>query len=144
MTLRLTPWVQQVRAATPYGYQPEYLTHDNDAIFKGSLLQEFLSNAEITPKHIAPRSPWQNGICERLIGNVRRELLDRIIPLNQRRLERLLADYVNYYNNVRTHQSLGGESPVKGVSPPETKGKDTALSATPILCGLYHGYEKVA
>ena len=75
---------------------------------------------------------------------MRRELLDHIIPLNQRHLERLLVEYVNYYNNVRTHQSLGDESPVKGIPPPETKVKDTVLSATPILGGLYHDYEKVA
>ena len=89
-------------------------------------------------------SPWQNGICERLIGIVRRDLFDHIIPLNERHLEPLLAEYVEYYNNVRTHQTLGGRSPIIADKPPITSAKDTKLKAKPILGGLYHDYDKVA
>jgi len=136
--------IQQIRNATPFGKQPKYLIHDNDAVFKDSRFQQFLQNLNIKSKSITPQSPWQNGICERLIGIVRRELLDHIIPLNQQHLERLLAEYVAYYNNVRTHQTLGGETPVESAPPPKTELKDTVLSAKPILGGLYHDYEKVA
>jgi hypothetical protein len=75
---------------------------------------------------------------------VRRELLDHIIPLNQRHLEILLAEYVDYYNNVRTHQFLGGETPIKSTPPPLTVIENTKLKAIPILGGLYHDYDKVA
>jgi len=102
-------------------------------------------NAPWLIQQITSHSPWQNGICERLIGIVRRELLDHCIPLNQRHLERLLTEYVEYYNNVRTHQALGGETPiVKFTPPPLTLVKDTKLTARPILGGLYHDYEKAA
>jgi hypothetical protein len=40
------------------------------------------------------RSPWQNGVAERWVGSCRRELLDHVIPLNERHLKRLLLQYV--------------------------------------------------
>jgi len=135
---------KQLRNATPFGKQPNYLIHDNDTIFRAGRVQQFLSLAGIKSKRTAHRSPWQNGICERLIGTMRRELLDHIIPLNQRHLERLLAEYVNYYNNTRTHQFLDGETPIKSLPPPKTTMANTILSATPILGGLYHSYDKAA
>ena len=136
--------VQQLRNATPFSNKPKYLIHDNDAIFKSNLLQQFLSIAGIKSKNITPHSPWQNGICERLVGIVRRELFDFIIPLNQKHLERLLVEYTGYYNRVRTHQALDGETPIKSPPPPKTVVKDTVLSTKPILGGLYHEYQKVA
>jgi len=136
--------IQQIRNATLFGNQPKYLLHDDGQPFRDKIFQQFLSRINIKSVSITPYSPWQNGICERLIGIVRRELFDHIIPLNQRHLERLLAEYVQYYNNVRTHQTLGGESPVKAVPPPKTTVIDTALRGKPILGGLYHDYQKVA
>jgi len=52
------------------------------------------------PIRTAFRSPWQNGIAERWIGSVRRDLLDHVIVLNRKHLRRLLNDYVRYYNLV--------------------------------------------
>jgi transposase InsO family protein len=103
--------VQQLRNATSYGKQPKYLMHDNDAMFKNAQVKRFLYNSNIKSKNTTPHSPWQNGICERLVGIVRRELLDHVIPINQRNLENLLNEYVYYYNHVRTHQTLDGETP---------------------------------
>jgi transposase InsO family protein len=136
-------WVtQQMRNCTPFGKQPLYLIHDNDPILTSMNFQGFLSSSNIKSKRIMPRCPWQNGICERLIGIVRRELLDHVIPLNERHLNCLLAEYVEYYNNVRTHQSISCQTPVKSIQSPKTKAKDTVLRAKPILGGLYHSYEK--
>ena len=138
-------WVmQQIRNATPFGKQPKYLLHDNDAIFRASLFQWFLENCGTISKRTSYHNPWQNGICERLIGIVRRKLFDHIIPLNQRHLERLLAEYVDYYNTIHTHQALDGETPVPSLMSPKTLMSDMRLSAKPILDGLYHGYQKVA
>ena len=135
---------QQFRNATPFGYQPKYLIHDNDSVFKSVDFQLFLRACNIKSIHTSFRSPWQNGICERLIGIVRRDLLDHIIPLSQSHLQNLLSEYMGYYNNVRTHQTLGGETPVKTVKPPPSKIKDTILISKPILGGLYHDYQKAA
>jgi transposase InsO family protein len=56
----------------------------------------------------ARRSPWQNGHAERLIGSIRRECLDHVVILGEAHLRRILA---GYYNELRTHLSLGKDSP---------------------------------
>jgi putative transposase len=59
----------------------------------------------------APRSPWQNAYSERVIRSIRRECLDHVIVLSGVGLQRVLADYVAYYMNTRTHLSLGKDAP---------------------------------
>ena len=54
------------------------------------------------------RSPWQNGMAERWVGSCRRDLLDRIVALNERHLKRLLCEYVRYHHEDRTHLGLEG------------------------------------
>jgi len=136
--------IQQIRNATPFGKQLKYLIHDNGGMFIEKTFQQFLTKCNIISKRITYRSPWQNGICERTVGILRRELFDHIIPLDQRHLERLLEKYVKYYNNTRTHQTLDGETPVQHDRPPLTPVKNTSLKSKPILGGLYHSYDKVA
>ena len=138
-------WVtQQLRNAMPFGHQPEYLIHDNDSIFVDKKLQQFLVNANIKVKRTGYHRPKENSICERLIGILRRELLDHIVPLNNRHLERMLEEYIYYYNHIRTHQALGGETPVPRDKPEATSAGNTVLKSKPILGGLYCDYEKVA
>jgi len=134
---------QQMRNATPFGRQPKYLIHDNDPVFACKYFQGFLARLGIVSKRITPRCPWQNGVAERLVGIVRRELFDHVIPLNERHLSVLLKEYVAYYNNVRTHQALDGGTPVRKGKPPPTLVDDTVLLARPLLGGLYHDYDKV-
>jgi len=139
-------WViQQIRETTPFGAIPNYLIHDNDKIFTAKSLQEFLLNSQIKSKKTGFHSPWQNGICERLVGIIRQELLNHIIPFNERHLEYLPKEFVSrYYNTVRTHQSLNCHTPILSDKPPETSIADTTLVSKPILGGLYHSYRKVA
>ena len=61
----------------------------------------------------APRSPWQNPYCERLIGSIRRECLNHIIMLHERHLRRILRSYFVYYHQSRTHLSVNCNSPMK-------------------------------
>lgn len=89
----------------------------------------------------APRSSWQNPYVERLIGSVRRECLNHVVVLGERRLTRILADYFRYYNESRTHQSLDDDAPdAWQVEPPE---RGTAI-AIPHVGGLHHRYARVA
>ena len=65
----------------------------------------------IRDRPITPRSPWQNGHVERLIGSIRRECLDHVVVLGEKHLRHLLANHAAYYNGVRTIASvtwLGG------------------------------------
>jgi transposase InsO family protein len=83
----------------------------------------------------APRSPWQNGYAERLIGSIRRECLDHTVVFGEGHLRRIAAAYTGYYNECRTHLSLDKDSP--GRRPIQRLGQ---LVARPILGGLHHEY----
>jgi transposase InsO family protein len=139
-------WVkQQIKNATPYDHKPKYLIHDNDPVFASKKFKNFLESSGIKSKRIAKYSPWQNGIAERLVGIIRQDLLNHIIPLNEAQLNRLLNEYIHkYYNTHRTHQGIGGKTPIPLPEYPPTTMANTKLKKTPVLGGLYHTYEKVA
>jgi len=137
--------VQQLREAMPFGEQPRYLLHDNDAVFVGKNVQLFLHNAGIKCLRTAYHAPWQNGVCERTVGILRHELLDHLIPLNERHLQKLLSEYVGqYYNPVRIHQGIERQAPLPQESPPMPADITTPLDVKPILGGLYHNYRRAA
>ena len=60
----------------------------------------------IRDQPVAPRSPWQNGYVERVIGSIRRECLDHVIIWSEAHLQRVLTIYAGYYNSTRTHLGL--------------------------------------
>jgi putative transposase len=136
--------IQQFRNATPFGDVPKYLVHDNDPIFRSKAFQRFLSSSGITSKKTSYRSPWQNPYAERVIGTIKRELLDHIIPFNQLHLHKLLHEYINDYYTNRTHQGIEGKTPIASPVYLPTLAAETNLEATPVLNGLYHTYKKVA
>ena len=86
----------------------------------------------------APCSPWQNGHVERVIGSIRRESLDPLIVFDEAQLRRVLKNYASYYNQVRTHLSLGKNAP--DLRRPQSFGR---IAAIPILSGLHHQYVRV-
>jgi transposase InsO family protein len=69
----------------------------------------------IRDRPTSPRSPWQNGYAERLIGSIGRECLDHIVVLGERHLRHILLSYMNYHNVARTHLSLHrSRAPLRG------------------------------
>lgn len=132
-------WIrQQLREAFPYDTTPRYLLFDCDGLFDRSVL-DFLRALAITPVRAAPRSPWQNGVVERWIGSVRRELLNHVVVFNERHLHRLLADYVAHYHDDRPHLTLEKEPPAgRPVErPPQPEAE---IVAFPRVGGLHHRY----
>ena len=86
-------WVaRQITEAFPWDYAPQYLVRDRDRVF-GSIVRHRLRAMGIRDKPIAPRSPWQNGFAERLIGSIRRECLDHTIIFGEAHLRRVLRSY---------------------------------------------------
>jgi transposase InsO family protein len=71
----------------------------------------------IRDRPTAPRSPWQNGHTERLIGSIRRECLDHVVVFGERHLHHLLISYMAYYNGARTHLSLNKCASPTGLAP---------------------------
>jgi putative transposase len=137
-------WViQQLREAMPFGRQPRYLFRDNDPIY-GDGVPAFLKHGGIEEVRTAYRRPWQNPFVERFVGTLRRELLDHIIVLSQRHLERLLQEFIDdYYHVARPHQGLAGETPVPPEQPETIAGRSKLISI-PVLGGLHHKYARVA
>jgi len=89
----------------------------------------------------APRSPWQNPYCERLVGSIRRECLDHVIILNERHLRRILRSYFDYYLHSRTHLALERNVPIEREVELPDRGRVIAL---PQVGGLHHRYRRAA
>ena len=73
---------QQIIDAFPYEEAPRFLLRDRDGIY-GDYFQKRVKDMGIEEVLIAPRSPWQNPYCERVIGSIRRDCLDHVIVLNE-------------------------------------------------------------
>jgi transposase InsO family protein len=84
---------------------PTYLIRDRDACY-GNVFTHRLRSLGSRDHPTSPRSPWQNGCAERLIGSIRRECLDHVVVFGQQHLRQVLACYKEYYNTARTHLSL--------------------------------------
>jgi transposase InsO family protein len=134
-------WVgRQLRQAFPFETAPRYLIHDRDGIY-GSEVSRCLTSLNIEEVRTAPRAPWQNPYVERMIGSIRRELLDHVIVWNERHLRRLLSSYLAYYHQARPHMGLGHNAPEpRAVEPPE-RGR---VVSEPMVGGLYHRYRRSA
>ena len=130
---------QQITEAFPWSEGPDHLIRDRDAAYGRAVIRR-LAAMGIRDHPIAPRSPWQNGHVERLIGSLRRERLDHIVivVLSADHLRRILAGYAAYYNNTRTHLSLDKDSPSQ--RPVQRLGQ---VIARPILGGLHHAYCRI-
>ena len=89
---------------------PRYVICDRDGKY-GWEVPAARSGLGVKPVRTAPRAPWQNGVAERWVGSVRRELLDQVVIFNQAQLHRLLAEYVRYYHEDRCHLTLGKDTP---------------------------------
>lgn len=88
------------------------------------------------------QSPWQNGVAERWVGSCRRDLLDHVIPLNEKHLKRLLSEYIRYYHVDRTH--LGLEKDAPNGRPSAKPTRDSKVVSFPRLGGLHHRYDLAA
>ncbi len=136
-------WVsQQLRESFPYNSVPGYLIFDRAANFNEEVI-DTVKSFGIQPKRTSFRSPWQNGVAERWVGNCRSDLLDHVIVLNVRHLKRLMNEYVRYYHDDRTHLALEKETPAGRVA---TKASDSGrrVIATLKLGGLHYRYDLAA
>jgi putative transposase len=140
-------WViQQFREAIPSDHMYRILIHDRDTIFSKAVDQSVGHmglHVIKTPVH----TPVANTICERVIGTLRRESLDFVIPLNEKHLYGMLKEWVAHYNQGRPHMSLGPgiPEPIRTSPTPRQAHRHRLPSgqgvvARPILGGLHHEY----
>jgi putative transposase len=98
--------LQQLREAIPAGHAYRFLIHDRDAIFSQELDRR-VRHLGLKVLKTPPQSPQANALCERLLGTLRRECLDFLIPLTEHHLRRILHAWVCHYNAGRPHMALG-------------------------------------
>lgn len=144
--------LQQLREAIPSDHPYRFLIRDRDSIFSMAVDEQLKAlglKVLRTPAH----APKANAYCERLVGTVRRECLDFIIPLGEKQLGRILTEWVTHYNQGRPHLSLGPgipESPEIMLLPRNrhrhSLGEDCKVAVRAILGGLHHEYrlERIA
>ncbi len=131
--------IQQLREAFAYDAAPHYLVFDNDKKY-GTDVLAVIEHMGIRRKQITPHSPWQNGVAERWVATVRRDLLDHVIVLNERHLYRLLSEFVGYYHDDRTHLGLGKGTPSMRTATSKPSS-DAEIVDHPRLGGVHHRYE---
>jgi putative transposase len=138
--------LQQLREALPCDHTYRFLLRDRDSIFS----QQFdrsVGNLGLRVVKTPPQTPQANALCERLIGTLRRECLDFLLPLTAHHLHRILHAWVRHYNTGRPHMSLGAGIPQPPVSLPAALqahrhrlAEHQRVGANPILGGLHHEY----
>src|SRR6476619_4623496 len=100
-------WIaRQVSEACGWEPVPDYLVRDRDRVY-GEAFTRRIRAMGIRDRPPAPRSPWQNGYAERLIGSIRRECLNHVIVFGERHLRNVLGAYQQYYNDTRTPSGFG-------------------------------------
>jgi len=131
---------QQIINAFPYEEAPRFLMRDRDEIYD-SYFTGRVEGMGIEEVPTAPRSPWQNPYCERVIGSIRRECLNHVIVLSEGHLKRILASYLEYYHGSRPHLSLDRNSPTPREVEPPSQGEVVSI---PQVGGLHHRYTRDA
>jgi len=110
---------------------PRYLHRDRDSIY-GDTVRKRIAALGMAEVLNAKQSPWQNPLCERVFGSIRRECTDHLVPLDESHLRnKILGEYVASYNRMRCHLSLKGDAP-----------EPRAVDALPHLGGLHHAYRR--
>jgi transposase InsO family protein len=131
-------WIaNQITEACGWEQLPRYLIRDRDSAY-GEVFIRRIRSMGIRDQPTSPRSPWQNGYAERLIGSIRRECLDHVVVLGECHLRHLLLSYMKYYNGTRTHLSLEKDAPFSRAV--ERTGQ---ILCRPILGGLHHQYVRI-
>jgi putative transposase len=139
--------LQQLREVIADADAHRYLIHDRDSIFARHL-DDSIRALGLVVLHAPFSSPKANAICERVIGTIRRECLDWMIPLSEAHLRSLLREWVAHYNGGRPHSALGPGVPgPPGGSARAPKPESRRLwtpgalvRAKSVLGGLHHEY----
>jgi putative transposase len=123
-----------------------FLIRDRGSNFTASFDADF-QVAGTTILRTAVQAPRMNAICERLVGTLRRELLDRVLILGPAHLRAVLAEYQEHYNTARPHQGIGQRGPCSqdhAPRPAATSPGTERIRRKSILNGLINEYTRAA
>jgi len=120
-----------------------FLVHDRDPLFTAAFGEVFRSEG-LRVITTLPRTPRMNAICERVIGTLRRELLDRTLILGERHLAVVLREYVAHYNGHRPHQSRQQRPPDIEAQSVRDLAELRSIRRRPVVAGLINEYHHAA
>ena len=142
--------VQQARnLALSFGERFEdvkFLIRDRGSNFTASFDAVFQA-AGTRILRTAVLAPRMNAICERLVGTLRREILDRVLILGEAHLRSVLAEYQAHYNTARPHQGIAQRVPDSECHAPLVTATDSGVERVrrkPVLNGLINEYAYAA
>ena len=95
----------------------------------------------------AVQAPRMNVICERLVGTLRLELLDRVLILGEAHLHAVLAEYQAHYNTAQPHQGIAQHVPADERDANRATLTDVdprQIRRKPVLGGLINEYTYAA
>ena len=122
----------------------KFLIRDRAGQFTGSFDAVFTAEG-IRILASPPQAPRANAICERIIGTLRRELLDRMLIVSEHHLRQVLAEYLLHYNTARPHRALGQLTPAQAhTRPPQINLAEHRIRRKQVLGGLTHEYQVAA
>ena len=118
-----------------------YIILDRDPLYTRAF-RSTLAASGVKLVRLPSRSPNLNAFSERFVLSVKSECLDRVIPLGERHLRHLLAEYVAHYHTERNHQSLGNEliEPI----PANTNASEGVVRRRARLGGMLSYYHREA
>jgi putative transposase len=137
-------WVaQHLREVTPFGQALKYLIRDNDSKFGPCFARlATMSNIEILKTPFHAKRP--NAISERFLRSVRQECLDHVLIYREKQLQRILNEYMAYFNQARPHQGIRQHIPEPSRSSHSSHQAGSKVIALPKVGGLHHDYQWVA
>jgi putative transposase len=123
----------------------KFLLRDRDSRFTRAFDAVFAADG-IRILTSPPRAPRANAICERMIATLRRELLDRILIVNERHLRQVISVYLRHLNAARPHRALGQLAPAQAeTEPPQVINlADHQVRRKSVLDGLTSEYQITA
>jgi transposase InsO family protein len=119
-----------------------FLIRDHDSKFSG-VFDAVFTAAGIEVLTTPVQAPRANAIAERFVGSLRRELLDRILIVNQRHAVTVLTEYQRHFNEHRPHRALDHAAPLRPLPDPRSSPR-IQVSRRDRLGGLLHEYTQVA
>ena len=137
--------IQQFREFLAFDHKYRFLIHDRDGIFSPAVDQQ-LRAFGVRVLKTPVRTPTANCYVERLVGTIRRECLDYLIPFGDRHLKRIVSEFVVHYNRGRPHSALGPgiPEPTQAEAPAGANRHQfptgCVVKSTDILGGLHHEY----
>ncbi len=123
-----------------------FLIHDRDPIFT-TAFDEVFKVEGLQVVRTLPGTPRMNAICERVIGTLRRELLDRVLILGERHLAMALGEYLDHYNGHRPHQARRQRPPDAKCQPirsPAELNDLRSIRRRPVVTGVINEYHHAA